>query len=157
MLAAASVPQEQHSICSTSASWREPRSILSPPNCRWVGGATRVLAMSKTVCSLRVDQATAAARAVTVPDHVDVLAEMACGAQAHFQFSAVRGAPAHTPCLGLCATCTRNVAHHFPRSSPATRAQCADISIIFILHHCRRRAWADARVLGARHWGHTAP
>src|SRR6188472_977546 len=30
-------------------------------------------------------------RTVGVPDHVDAIAEMGCGAQAHFQFSAVTG------------------------------------------------------------------
>jgi predicted dehydrogenase len=30
-------------------------------------------------------------KTISVPDHVDILAEMACGAQARFQFSAVTG------------------------------------------------------------------
>jgi len=58
---------------------------------RWVGGASRVMAMGKTVVKMRCDAETAALRAVEVPDHVDVLADMACGAQAHLQFSAVCG------------------------------------------------------------------
>ena len=57
---------------------------------RWVGPATRVLAMTRVVASRRRD-ADGALRTVTVPDHVDVLCDMACGAQAHVQISAVTG------------------------------------------------------------------
>ncbi|KAL4451339.1 hypothetical protein ABPG77_009411 [Micractinium sp. CCAP 211/92] len=59
---------------------------------RWVGDAKRVLAMAKTVVGLRLHPDSAALTGVRVPDHVDVLAEMACGAQAHMVFSAVTGA-----------------------------------------------------------------
>ncbi len=57
---------------------------------RWVGEAHAVLAFARTNARQRRDS-TGIVRAVTVPDHVDVLAEMACGAQARFQFSAVTG------------------------------------------------------------------
>jgi predicted dehydrogenase len=57
---------------------------------RWVGEATRVAAMSKTFAKTRKD-ASRTLRAVRVPEHVDVLADMACGAQARFQVSAVTG------------------------------------------------------------------
>ena len=57
---------------------------------RWIGPATSVMAMTKTVVKRRRG-ADGVARAVGVPDHVDVLCEMACGAQAHMRFSAVTG------------------------------------------------------------------
>ncbi len=55
---------------------------------RWVGEATRVMAMGKTFVKTRRDEA-GITRAVHVPEHVDVIADMACGAQAHFTISAV--------------------------------------------------------------------
>lgn len=67
---------------------------LCPPCHRWVGDAKRVLAMAKTVVGLRLHPDSAALTGVRVPDHVDVLAEMACGPQAHMVFSAVTGGPA---------------------------------------------------------------
>jgi predicted dehydrogenase len=57
---------------------------------RWVGPASTVLAMTKTAVKQRKD-AQGMVRAVSVPDHVDVLCEMACGAQTHMRFSAVTG------------------------------------------------------------------
>jgi predicted dehydrogenase len=57
---------------------------------RWVGEATRVSAMGRVFVRQRQDE-TGALRAVRVPEHIDVLAEMACGAQAHLQISAVAG------------------------------------------------------------------
>ena len=57
---------------------------------RWVGPASRVMAMTKVNVPRRVDEA-GGTRVVSVPDHVDVLCEMACGAQAHMRFSAVTG------------------------------------------------------------------
>ena len=59
---------------------------------RWVGPATRVTAMAKVFVPRRKG-ADGLMRAVTVPDHVDVLAGMACGAAAHLRFSAVTGLP----------------------------------------------------------------
>ena len=57
---------------------------------RWVGPASRVTAMTKLCVWNRRDE-HGDPRAVTVPDHVDILCEMACGAQAHMRFSSVTG------------------------------------------------------------------
>ncbi len=57
---------------------------------RWVGEATRVVAMGKTFATMRRD-AGGRMRAVRVPEHVDVVADLACGAQAHLQVSSVTG------------------------------------------------------------------
>jgi predicted dehydrogenase len=57
---------------------------------RWVGEATRVMAMTRVNVKRR-KSLQGILQAVGVPDHVDVIAEMACGAQAHLQFSAVTG------------------------------------------------------------------
>ena len=56
----------------------------------WVGEATGVTAMGKTFVRMRTD-AAGNRRAVRIPEHLDVIADMACGAQAHFQFSSVTG------------------------------------------------------------------
>ena len=61
---------------------------------RWVGPATRVSAMTRVWARQRKD-GDGTLRATTIPDHVDVLCDMACGAQAHLRISAVMGlAPA---------------------------------------------------------------
>lgn len=57
---------------------------------RWVGEATRLMAMGKTFVRMRRDE-TGVLRAVRMPEHVDVVADMACGAQAHLQVSSVSG------------------------------------------------------------------
>jgi predicted dehydrogenase len=57
---------------------------------RWIGDAASVAAMGKTTVRTRLD-ASGRMRAVGVPDHVDVIADMMCGAQAHFQVTAVSG------------------------------------------------------------------
>jgi predicted dehydrogenase len=57
---------------------------------RWVGEATRVMAMGKTFVTMRKD-ADGTAKAVRIPEHVDVIADMACGAQLHIQVSGVTG------------------------------------------------------------------
>ena len=46
--------------------------------------------MGKVVSKVRTD-AEGRPRGATIPDHLDVLAEMACGAQAHFLISSVLG------------------------------------------------------------------
>ena len=57
---------------------------------RWVGEATQVIAKGKTFVKMRKDpQGTM--RPVRIPEHLDVIAEMACGAQAHFVFSSITG------------------------------------------------------------------
>ena len=61
---------------------------------RWIGPATKVMAMTKTAVTRRRD-AQGLMRTVTVPDHVDILCQMAGGAQAHMRFSVITGlAPA---------------------------------------------------------------
>ncbi|MEM7035128.1 MAG: Gfo/Idh/MocA family oxidoreductase [Chloroflexota bacterium] len=57
---------------------------------RWVGEATQVMAMGKTVTKMRKN-ADGNLEGVKIPDHIDIVATMACGAQAHFQISAVTG------------------------------------------------------------------
>ena len=57
---------------------------------RWVGRATRVMAMTRVNAPYRRDEAGERI-AVTIPDHVDVLCQLANGAQAHMRFSAATG------------------------------------------------------------------
>ena len=57
---------------------------------RWVGEATRVQALGKIFARMRADE-NGVVRAVRVPEHVDVVADMACGAQLHMQVSSVTG------------------------------------------------------------------
>jgi predicted dehydrogenase len=57
---------------------------------RWVGEADRVVARGRTIATMRKD-ASGNLRAVRVPDHLDIIADMACGAQAHMQISNVTG------------------------------------------------------------------
>jgi predicted dehydrogenase len=57
---------------------------------RWVGEAETVRAMTRVSVKQRRNS-SGVMKTVSVPDHVDILAEMACGAQARFQFSAVTG------------------------------------------------------------------
>lgn len=67
---------------------------------RWVGPAVRVVAAGKTCVGERLNPDSGARERVNVPDHLDVVAVMECGAQAHLQFSAVTGfAPAPHVCL----------------------------------------------------------
>lgn len=57
---------------------------------RWVGVATRVTASGKTFVTTRKDD-SGRLREVRIPDHIDILADLACGAQAHIQVSSVTG------------------------------------------------------------------
>ena len=57
---------------------------------RWVGPASKVMAMTKVFVQRRRDE-KGDLQWSTVPDHVDILCEMASGAQAHMRFSAVTG------------------------------------------------------------------
>lgn len=57
---------------------------------RWVGHSIRVLALGKTFVTQRRDE-TGLLRAVRIPEHIDVLCDLECGAQAHFQVSSVTG------------------------------------------------------------------
>jgi predicted dehydrogenase len=57
---------------------------------RWVGHATQVAAMGRSFVSSRRD-ADGRVRAIHIPDHLAVVAELALGAQAHLQVSEVTG------------------------------------------------------------------
>lgn len=57
---------------------------------RWVGEATRVTAMGKTYVKLRKND-QGALKPVRIPEHIDVTADLACGAQLHLQVSSVAG------------------------------------------------------------------
>lgn len=57
---------------------------------RWVGEATRVTAMGKTFVQMRPDDA-GIMRSVRIPEHIDIIGELACGAQLHMQISSVSG------------------------------------------------------------------
>ncbi|HJY80535.1 MAG TPA: Gfo/Idh/MocA family oxidoreductase [Candidatus Binatia bacterium] len=62
---------------------------------RWVGPASRVFARTRVYTPQRRDPETGTMGTVDVPDHVDIVADLACGAQATYEFSAVCGlAPA---------------------------------------------------------------
>lgn len=58
---------------------------------RWFGEATSVMAQGKTVVRMRKDASSGQFRAVRIPEHLEVSAEMACGAQAHFTISRIMG------------------------------------------------------------------
>ncbi len=57
---------------------------------RWVGPAAKVMAMTKVNVPSRLDE-DGNLHAVTIPDHVDILCELANGAQAHLRVSSVTG------------------------------------------------------------------
>ena len=57
---------------------------------RYVGPASKVMAMTKVSVQQRRDE-NGEMRAVSVPDHVNVLCEMACGAQADLSWTSVAG------------------------------------------------------------------
>lgn len=57
---------------------------------RWVGPATRVTAIGKTFVPTRIDN-SGATQAMQLPDHLEILADMACGATLHLQISNVLG------------------------------------------------------------------
>ncbi len=59
---------------------------------RWVGEAVSVSASARVFADSRPDPDSGLPREVTVPDHLDIVAEMEIGAQAHLQFSSVLGA-----------------------------------------------------------------
>ena len=58
---------------------------------RWVGEATSVTAKGRIFITTRHDPRTGDMRMVRIPEHLVVVADMACGAQASFTFSAVSG------------------------------------------------------------------
>lgn len=57
---------------------------------RWVGPATKVMANTRTFVDQRKDE-KGVLRAVSVPDHVDIVCDLACGGVASLRFSAVTG------------------------------------------------------------------
>ena len=57
---------------------------------RWVGEATRIMAMGKTFVKMRPD-ADGVMRSVRIPEHIDVVGDLECGAQLHIQVSTVAG------------------------------------------------------------------
>ncbi len=57
---------------------------------RWVGEATRIMAMGKTFIKMRPD-ADGVMRSVRIPEHIDVVGDLECGAQLHIQVSNVAG------------------------------------------------------------------
>ena len=58
---------------------------------RWIGPAKRVMAMGKTFVKMRPDPSTGEMISIRIPEHLDVIAHMECGAQAHFGFSQISG------------------------------------------------------------------
>ena len=57
---------------------------------RWAGPATRVAAFGRTFVPMRPD-ADGVQHAAPIPDHIDVLGDLACGAQLRLQVSQVTG------------------------------------------------------------------
>ena len=80
--------------------WRQDRSLSGynilnmgiwyEAMIRWTGPAAKVMAMTSVNVPRRQDDA-GDWQSVTIPDHVDVLCELARGAQAHLRISAVTG------------------------------------------------------------------
>lgn len=58
---------------------------------RWVGHAARVYARGRICVPHRRDAETNAITTVDVPDHIDILVDLECGAQATYTFSSVTG------------------------------------------------------------------
>ena len=58
---------------------------------RWFGPATAVMARTRLAVPYRVDKEGGGPRAVTVPDHVEVIADLANGAIARMHWSSVAG------------------------------------------------------------------
>lgn len=58
---------------------------------RWVGEATAIMAMGKTFVKMRINPENGRLTSTTLPEHLNVIADMACGAQATFSISRVTG------------------------------------------------------------------
>jgi predicted dehydrogenase len=58
---------------------------------RWVGPAVAVMARTRLAVPYRLDKERGERRAVTIPDHVEVLADLANGAIARMHWSSVAG------------------------------------------------------------------
>lgn len=57
---------------------------------RWVGGATNVAAMGKTFVTQRKNN-EGILKPTRIPEHIDIVGDLACGAQLHIQISSVAG------------------------------------------------------------------
>ncbi len=57
---------------------------------RWVGEATEIMAKGKTYVRMRKDD-DGIMRPIRIPQHIDIVGDMACGAQLHIQISNVAG------------------------------------------------------------------
>jgi predicted dehydrogenase len=66
---------------------------------RWLGPAASVLAMGRTFADRLPDAVSGLRRTVEVPDHLDVVAALACGVQAHFRSTRVCGLSGASHCL----------------------------------------------------------
>jgi len=78
---------------------------------RWVGPASRVFAWTRIYTPQRRDPETGALGTVDVPDHVDVIADLASGAQAIYQFSTVCGL---APASGVWLFGSKGTLHYDP-------------------------------------------
>ncbi len=58
---------------------------------RWVGDPLRVFAQGKTFTKMRRDAETGVIRAIRVPEHIDIVMDMICGASAYIKISTVQG------------------------------------------------------------------
>ena len=58
---------------------------------RWVGEANQVIAMGKTYVKMRRDPERGFMKTISIPEHLNVVADMACGAQASFSISNIAG------------------------------------------------------------------
>jgi predicted dehydrogenase len=58
---------------------------------RWVGPAKAVMARTRVATPYRVDEKRGGRRSIDVPDHVEVLADLAAGAIARMHWSSVTG------------------------------------------------------------------
>lgn len=95
---------------------------------RWAGEATKVTAMGKTFARMRRDE-DGRLRAAQVPDHVNVVAELASGAQAHFQISAVTGLAGETGAFLFGSEGTLRIANNRLYGARRGATQLDEISI----------------------------
>lgn len=58
---------------------------------RWIGEAERVFASGRTFVKMRKDPECNCMKAVHIPEHLSITADMVCGASARFQFSDISG------------------------------------------------------------------
>ncbi|MDK2857160.1 MAG: hypothetical protein PWQ29_334 [Verrucomicrobiota bacterium] len=66
---------------------------------RWVGEASEVIAKGKVAVTHRLDPETGTQKKVRIPDHLSVIADMNCGAQAILLMSSVTGGCARNEAL----------------------------------------------------------